>query len=1464
MSAVVTNTAFDTRGPQDPNGGASSGYKSPKYVNNATINTYQGGFTNDYGMQGLVLGVDWSNLTSSTTLTITFTTPVSGPVTFNIYDINSGSGGGFSPTFIDKVTITGTNCAGALVYPTVSGCSNSVSGPNSNIITGTLGCTNTTNTITFNAPSVKTITITYASSTPLASGYGNDPDPQYIIVSDITANLTPLVSIGSVGAGITCASPTVTLNGSSSIAGATYSWQGPNSGSPAGTTPTSSSTTVSAAGTYLLIVTDPSSGCNDTASVVVNQTGTPPNLNINPPTTLTCTNTPVTLTATSTTSGVTYAWSGGGTGPTKSVTVTTTYTVTATVTATGCTATANVTVNQNITAPNSSIAPPAALSCAVTTVTLTASSTTSGVTYAWSGGGTGTTKNVTTTGPYTVTVTDPTNGCTSSSTVTVTGSGGQNAGPDQNISCYPINNSATMAATGTGTWAAQTGNPGTATITSSTNPTTTITSFSVAGTYHFIWSNGGCADTAAVIISVRPNAGADQLVSCAILPGGFATMAATGTGTWTAQAGNPGTATITNSTSATTTITTFNVAGTYNFIWTNGGCSDTASVVVTAKPNAGPDHTITCAILPGGSATMAAAGTGSWTAQTGNPGTAIITTPTSPASTITSFSAAGIYHFIWTNGSCTDTATITVTGKPNAGTDQFVSCFPTNNSATMAATGAGSWTTQVGNPGTATITNAASPTTTITSFSTAGTYNFIWTNGSCTDTASVILTAKPNAGADQFVTCATLPGGSATMAAAGTGAWSAQTGNPGTAVITSPNSPTTTITTFSATGLYYFIWTNGGCSDTASVSVTAKPNAGPNQFVSCFPLNSSATMAGTGTGIWTAQVGNPGTATITTPSSASTSITAFSVAGTYNFIFTNGSCSDTASVTLTAQPNAGADQTVSCITLPGGIATMAAAGTGTWTAQAGNPGSATITSPSIANTSITGFTAAGTYSFVWTTGTCTDTANVIVSAKPDAGRDTAICQNASATLNANGAGTWSPLATNPASTIIANTASASTAVSGFSAAGTYAYVWTVNGCTDTATVLVHSLPSLTPSVSNITCLNPTGVIYANASGTGPFTYQWSNTTNADSITTTTTGSLYFVTVTDNNSCTASASDSVSNLTVTIVIADSIQNANCGSSDGKVTLYISPAGNYNYIWSVTGSTDSITALSGGTYYFTVSNAQGCQSTGSALVGTNNGPAAPAVSASGPLTFCQGDSVVLTSSASTGNIWSNAATTRSIIVYTSGSYTVTQTSGGCTSPSSASVLVTMNPTPAAPTISASGLSFCPGDSVVLTSSSPSGNLWSDGETTQTIIVKTTSTYTVTDTQGGCPSQASAPISVAVLPAPQPVISASQLGICADSSVTLDATTASASSYLWSTMATQPAIIITTAGFYQVTVTANGCTGTDTITIYALPSLGALSLPDTSSICSGDAVTLNATAANATSYLWSGLVNRQHKVD
>ena len=55
----------------------------------------------------------------------------------------------------------------------------------------------------------------------------------------------------------------------------------------------------------------------------------------------------------------------------------------------------------------------------------------------------------------------------------------------------------------------------------------------------------------------------------------------------------------------------------------------------------------------------------------------------------------------------------------------------------------------------------------------------------------------------------------------------------------------------------------------------------------------------------------------------------------------------------------------------------------------------------------------------------------------------------------------------------------------------------------------------------------------------------------------------------------------------------------------------------------------------------------------------------------------------------------------------------------------------------------------------------------------------------------------------------------------------------------------------------MTVNGCPGTGSITILPEPALGVISLPDSSVICPGDTVTLNATTLNATSYIWTGQI-------
>ena len=244
---------------------------------------------------------------------------------------------------------------------------------------------------------------------------------------------------------------------------------------------------------------------------------------------------------------------------------------------------------------------------------------------------------------------------------------------------------------------------------------------------------------------------------------------------------------------------------------------------------------------------------------------------------------------------------------------------------------------------------------------------------------------------------------------------------------------------------------------------------------------------------------------------------------------------------------------------------------------------------------------------------------------------------------------------------------------------------------------------------------------------------------------------------------------------------------------------------------------------------------------------------AVTASGPTTFCAGGSVTLTASPSSSYLWSNGATTQSITVTVAGNYSVTESDNAC-SPTSDPITVTVNPLPQ-PVINASGpTTFCAGGSVTLTA--PSGPLyhWSNGATTQSIVVTASGNYSVTFTDwNGC-SATSAATTVTVNAPPTPSISASgPTTICAGGSVTL--TASSASSYLWSNGATTQAITVSGAGSYSVTVTgANGCTATSApavVTVNALPT-ATITAGGPTTFCDGASVTLTATAAS--SYLWS----------
>jgi len=237
-------------------------------------------------------------------------------------------------------------------------------------------------------------------------------------VVNVTLNNTPPNVNAGVDQVLSCTSSTATLSGSSTTAGVSYAWSGP--GIVSGGTTTAPNVNIS--GTYTLQVTDPANGCTASDAVNVTPDVNTPNIDAGLDQVLTCLVTSVTLTATSTTPGVTFAWSNGTNTASTSVSTANTYTVTVTNPGNSCIAVDQVVVTQNTQIPaNVSAGLDQVLTCNVSTATLTASSTTPGVTYAWSNGlGNAATATTSSTGNYTVTVTDPSNGCTASDAVDVT------------------------------------------------------------------------------------------------------------------------------------------------------------------------------------------------------------------------------------------------------------------------------------------------------------------------------------------------------------------------------------------------------------------------------------------------------------------------------------------------------------------------------------------------------------------------------------------------------------------------------------------------------------------------------------------------------------------------------------------------------------------------------------------------------------------------------------------------------------------------------------------------------------------------------------------------------------------------------------------------------------------------------------------------------------------------------------
>jgi gliding motility-associated-like protein len=397
-------------------------------------------------------------------------------------------------------------------------------------------------------------------------------------------------------------------------------------------------------------------------------------------------------------------------------------------------------------------------------------------------------------------------------------------------------------------------------------------------------------------------------------------------------------------------------------------------------------------------------------------------------------------------------------------------------------------------------------------------------------------------------------------------------------------------------------------------------------------------------------------------------------------------------------------------------------------------------------------------------------------------------------------------------------------------ASTYTLTITdLNNCTTTfpgITITEPSLLQLSALTSNTNCGNAVGSIDLSANGGIPsYTFLWSNGSTLEDISNLSAG-VYTVTVTDQNSCTASAAYSIAASTQPSVVIDSVKNVLCfGQNTGAIYISVINAnGSVNYLWNNGSTTQNLIGVVSGIYTITITDSTNCQATLSqnisqpsditnsftfhhATCGQSNGwIAANVAGGSSPYSFN----------------WNTGATTNSISGLLPGNYSLTVTDNNLCSKI---FNVTLSNLPG-PTITIDsvrqvrcfGLNTGAIFTTTTNANGPITYLWNTGSASKNLLNVVAGNYTLTVTDSsGCQSQISQNIS-------QP----------SDLSVNLNPTNAACGqnngsisssvtggvagySYLWNTGTVSAGLSALAPGNYTVTVTdANNCTKSSTASI------------------------------------------------
>jgi gliding motility-associated-like protein len=226
-------------------------------------------------------------------------------------------------------------------------------------------------------------------------------------------------------------------------------------------------------------------------------------------------------------------------------------------------------------------------------------------------------------------------------------------------------------------------------------------------------------------------------------------------------------------------------------------------------------------------------------------------------------------------------------------------------------------------------------------------------------------------------------------------------------------------------------------------------------------------------------------------------------------------------------------------------------------------------------------------------------------------------------------------------------------------------------------------------------------------------------------------------------------------------------------------------------------------------------------------------------------CTGDTLVLdVGMAGATYAWENGYTGALREITQAGLYHVTVSQNACQAKDS----LWLNLLPVPEVDLGADTQLCANEVLELNAAWPGATyLWQNGHTDSILIATQAGLYTVTVSLGPCTASDDKVIGHL----PVPLISlGTDTGLCQGDSLLLDATYPGAS-YLWQDGSQGATYTVYQAGDYHITVTANTCSASDTISVFISPA-PEVNLGNDTSVCQGEEMEWNAGWPGAT-YLW-----------